>query len=437
MDNDQKIAPRAKPYAVRRKGFLASGWLAWMALVLVLLFTFSAWHIAREVSTNRVNDRFLYRAEKERDNILRRLQAYDQVLRGGVALFESSQEVTREEWRRYVDYLQLDTNLPGIQNFGVIQVVSARNKESHQRQLRREGFADYAIWPAAEQDIYNVVIFCEPFTKRNRQALGFNANSEPVRRETMERARDTGRPALSARLTLVNESPGSEQPGFLIFLPIYAHNLPTDTIQARRQALTGYAFMAFRASDLIRSIIGSDSRDVDLELFDEAVSADTLLFDSRAGETHGKRGQYVTYLPLDLASHHWVARFQSQPEFDLVTTSYLPDSIAVVGLLLGLMIFIVIFTNARNQQQVETIAERLAESENSLRNILESTPDTVFIVRPDGGFDYLNPQAGKLLGYSPEQLRTLSIRELMPENLNTEHRQLFARAFTDGHLLSE
>ncbi|MFZ2268207.1 MAG: CHASE domain-containing protein [Azonexus sp.] len=437
MRNDHPIAAEARPFETRRPGFFAPESQAWIALALILLFTLGAWYIAREVAGNRGHERFLYRAEKERDHILQHMQAYDQVLRGGVALFESSQEVSRDEWHRYVNYLHLDANLPGIQSFGVTRLLAAPDKVRHEREQKREGVADYRIWPTDEYNPYNVIVFCEPDTSRNQLALGFNAYSEPVRREAMERARDTGRPALSAKVVLIQESAQDAQAGFLMFMPLFRHEMPLGSIEERRQALLGHVFIAFRAGDLIRNILGSDRKDVDLELFDAEARQENLLFDSTVEQPPGKRGKYFTYLPINLGSHHWVARFQSRPEFDQVTTSYLPDSIAVAGLLLGLMVFIVLLSNARHQRQVETIAGRLFDSENSLRSILENTPDAVFIAHPDGSFEYANQEAGKLVGHAPADLLRLNVTDLMPEKLRGEYQRLFVQALTDGHLRTE
>ena len=61
--------------------------------------------------------------------------------------------------------------------------------------------------------------------------------SEPVRREAMERARDSGLPALSGKVTLVQEFGPEVQAGFLIYLPIYANGVTPVTVDARREAL--------------------------------------------------------------------------------------------------------------------------------------------------------------------------------------------------------
>ena len=92
--------------------------------------------------------------------------------------------------------------------------------------------------------------------------------SEPVRREAMERARDSGLPALSGKVTLVQEFGPEVQAGFLIYLPIYAAGTTPDTVDARRAALLGFVYSPFRAHDIMESIFSGSLNDAALELFD-------------------------------------------------------------------------------------------------------------------------------------------------------------------------
>ena len=68
----------------------------------------------RQTTEEQIYQRFLYRAEQERSNILFRLAAHAQVLRGAAALFHASDHVDRSEWREYVAHLQLEKTLPAF-----------------------------------------------------------------------------------------------------------------------------------------------------------------------------------------------------------------------------------------------------------------------------------------------------------------------------------
>ena len=77
--------------------------------------------------------------------------------------------------------------------------------------------------PARSREEYFPVFYLETLQK-NAAAFGFDVNSEPRRRQALERARDTGKVTATATLRLAQE-PGS-QLGFLVFQPLYAGALP-------------------------------------------------------------------------------------------------------------------------------------------------------------------------------------------------------------------
>ncbi|HEX6734186.1 MAG TPA: CHASE domain-containing protein, partial [Azonexus sp.] len=286
------------PLAGRYSGSLQPESFAWIALILMLLFTCAAWFIADRIVSHRVSDRFLYRAEKERDFIVRRMQAYELVLQGTAAFVESSRDVSRDEWRRYVTLLELEKNLPGLQAVGLAWHLTADQRAGFVQAARREGLAQFDVWPPGEREEYASILYLEPLDGINRQALGYDMFSEAVRRDALERARDTGRAAVSGKVTLVQEKAGTERAGFLMYLPVYRENAPRETIAERRQALQGFVHSAFRAEDLMRNVLGNQLKDVDLLLYDEEEKPDKLLFDSGMADNPSQRGAYAVRLSI-------------------------------------------------------------------------------------------------------------------------------------------
>jgi hypothetical protein len=65
--------------------FLQQEKTAWLALVVLLILTFFIWRVVDRDSATRIQERFDYRAEKERQNILNRLENQVQVLKIGRA----------------------------------------------------------------------------------------------------------------------------------------------------------------------------------------------------------------------------------------------------------------------------------------------------------------------------------------------------------------
>lgn len=427
----------SSPLGSRRRGILNPEVLPWIVLGLLLVLVFAAWYLARETANQRASESFLYRAEKERDYIQRRMSAHEQILRGAAAFFEASDDVTRDEWRRYVARLQLGGNLHGTQGLGLALVFAPEAKAAHEASLRADGISPHEIRPPGQRDQYSSVTYLEPQNERNRRAIGYDMLTDKTRREAMERARDSGLPAMTGKVILRLEPEGPDrQPGFLIYLPVYRTDLPRDTVEQRRRALLGFVFSPFRAGDLLRNIKASREMDVDFALFDTTVAPENLLYDSLADEP-AVSGRHLVDLPMELGGHRWVVRFRSSPEFDLASTSSLPQSIAGYGLLLGLMIFGLLYGNSRHNRRIEAIAHRLRDSEQSLRSILDNTPDAVFIARPDGSYEYVNQTAGELVGYTREELLVMGIGGLAPSGLDEVHHELFKQVVDEGRCFAE
>lgn len=410
----------------------------WLALALILVLTGLAWHVANRVLSERVQERFLYRAEMARVNIVQRMRAYEQVLRAGAGLFDAGAPVSREAWQRFVARLELDNTLPGIQGVGFTRMVPARELDEHERSVRAQGYPDYRIWPQGQRPMYSSILYLEPFTGRNLRAFGYDMFADPVRREAMERARDTGLPALSGRVTLVQETSDQVQAGFLIYVPVYQRGLPLDNVEQRRAALLGFVYSPFRAIDLMHAIIGREHRDVSLTLYDGPVLAsDRLLFAAASEASPAHAPQHSVDLPIELGGHRWLARFQSHPDFERITHSALPLSILISGAGIGLLVFVMLTLQARHQRAVERLSSRLADSEQSLRRVLDHAPDAVLVARPDRHLSFVNRQAAELVQYPPERLRDLDLTELAPPELRQQLRDMFVQVQQEGRLFTE
>lgn len=202
-------------------------------------------------------------------------------MRGGIGLFRSSQEVSRAEWKAYVESLRIDKGFPGIQGIGFPLGVKPEDKDEHIRKIQNEGFPDYKIKPDGEREEYTAIIYLEPFTERNRQAFGYDMFSQSTRREAMKMARDSGETSISGRVTLVQEMDEDVQNGFLIYLPLYEKETPLETVVQRRLALKGFVYSPFRVNNLMKGILGANTTDIGFQLYDgDEIDESTLMYDS-------------------------------------------------------------------------------------------------------------------------------------------------------------
>jgi diguanylate cyclase (GGDEF)-like protein/PAS domain S-box-containing protein len=361
--------PRKPRKLLDRKG------TAWLVLVVSLLVTLGAWRYSEQHFEQLARERFLLLAESGKDVLVERMADYEQVLRGGAALFAANGDVGRERWRDYIAGLELDKYLPGILGTGFSLMIPPEAVTAHEEAIRAEGFPDYRVHPAGAGDSISSIVYLEPFTGRNLRAFGFDMYTDPVRREAMERARDTGLPALSGKVTLVQETRSGTQPGFLMYMPVYRSGMRTDTVESRRSALHGFVYSPFRAFDLMREIFDSREQDVQIELFDGNPAPENRLFDSGIGT---RAADHVTDMTLEIAGHFWVARFHSSLAFEASRAGVQPPIILFGGLTLDLLLFAVLYMNARHRHRMHDAAVALEQSRDSYRTLVENIPGAVF-----------------------------------------------------------
>jgi signal transduction histidine kinase/ActR/RegA family two-component response regulator len=336
---------------------------AWVVLAVSLAITVLSWHISARTVENHLRDRFESEVEKASLAIVKRMQEYEQVLRGGIGFFAASDKVTRRDWRHYVETLRIDTYWPGIQGVGYARMISPEELDSHVREIRAEGFPDYAVRPQGPRSQYSSIVFLEPFTDRNLRAFGYDMFSEEVRRAAMIQARDSGEPAVSGKVTLVQETALDVQAGVLMYLPLYKAGLPTATVAERQAALLGFVYSPFRINDLMRGILGHGLPNLHFELYDgETVSTAAHLYDSQPPDTLRSvaSSRLAARRTIDLSGRKWTALFSSLPELEAGMGGDQPLLIAVGGLAVDVLLFGVIWSLSAQRRRSEEHARAMA-----------------------------------------------------------------------------
>src|SRR5574337_634035 len=165
---------------------------AWALLAVGLSLTaFVSLQVKRHTEQMET-ERISFAADEVTLQISERLKAYTLVLRGGAGLFSVPGTVDRQRWKSYVDSLATEESIPTVQGIGFAELIAPDQLAAHVARVRGEGFPDYRVWPEGKRDVYTAIVYLEPFRDRNLRAFGYDMFSEPVRREAMERARDTG-----------------------------------------------------------------------------------------------------------------------------------------------------------------------------------------------------------------------------------------------------
>jgi PAS domain S-box-containing protein len=401
---------------------------AWGVLGLALVGTALACWFAHVTTEREARQRFDAEMAAVQVDLVERLRTYEQVLRGGVGLFHSSRTVTRDSWRRYVEQLEIARHYPGIQGIGFARLLAPEDVAAHVAKVRTEGFGDYRIWPEGEREVYTTILFLEPFDWRNQRAFGYDMFQEPVRREAMERARETGAASISGKVTLVQETAAAVQAGFLMYLPVYRAPGPAGA-QESRQQLVGYVYSPFRMHDFMAGLLGDRERRVALQIFDgDALTDDALLHTSGSWETSAaSSAPFAATVPLSSGGRRWTLRFAALP--GLLPKRNTPAGVAAGGFIISLLLWAITGSLARNRAQTvaaaarlqadvevrEQVAAQLREAEAGFRYLFEKNPNPMWVYdRETLEILEVNEAATLHYGWSREEFQRMTIANLRP-----------------------
>jgi len=385
---------------------------ALVILLVSLAALFLAWQDLNWRHQQRLQEYFAFETQRITGNISERMDLHGQTLRSAAGLFAASNEVTREDWRAFVEMLELDRSHPGAQGVGYAVWIPSAQLEQHIAAVRRQGFPDYIVNPLDPREGYSSIIYLEPFSGRNLRAFGYDMFSDPLRRGAMERARDNGNLAYTGKVFLIQETEADLQAGMLAYFPVYRNGSIPQTVEQRRAALLGWVYMPYRMNDLLHTILGRDLLALRLEIFDQDdLSAEGLLYDSQSKLTlvaFMPRDDAMTLnLRLNLGGHFWTLRYSALPEF-VKTAKLEPPWVEVLALVfISFLLFFITWAYInvrRNAEIARQLTESLRQSESRFRSLFENSPVAYLALDRQGCLLDVNPQLCDLLDYGSEEL---------------------------------
>ncbi len=405
---------------------------AFVMLALSLAATVAAWRTAETLDRRAAQENFAGQANLAAARIETRMTAYELVLRSSKALFSGSTSVNRAEWRDYVAALDLDNTYPGVLGLGFAQRIRPADMPAHVAGVRAQGFPAYEIWPAGKREEYTSVVFIEPFNERNREALGYDMMSEEIRHTAMERARDSGKSTLSGKVQLLQEITADKQPGFLLYLPVYANGSDPADVATRRASLIGYVYSPFRAYDLMHRTLGDDFPQISVEVYDGGeVNEASMLYDGQAGGSAASANIYPelqSKVSIAVAGRTWTLVFRPTADF-AEAHGQAPATLTLIsGVIISLLLFLVIWSLVNTRQRalrLLQIAEQEREGlEAKFRDLFDFSHDAIVLVDGEGTISDVNAQAEATFGYSQSELIGQKIEALVPGRLAASHVEL-------------
>ena len=347
---------------------MGAGWrqrdlIPYAILVAALLLTAG---VARYAAVSGAREdllRFQNTADRAQAAIANRLDAYVALLRGAGGLFSTQPQVTLEAFRAYVARLEL-TRYPGVQGMGFSRRVPADRRSRILQSMQDQWQKAFRFWPERPGETH-AILYLEPQDGVNQQALGFDMTSEAVRRSAMERARDTGRLAVTGRLAQ-EATANEEQVEFLIYVPVYFSLGIPATVGDRRELLRGFVFSPFRPRAFFESLQHAFPEVAILEIHE---SDSGLIYRTSLEPAAGVPDWLQAQRRIDVLGQSWLVTFRPGPHFTRGARSALPLFIAAGGVVLSALLFLLVRSQIRARSAAERAAAMAKRSEEALRAV--------------------------------------------------------------------
>lgn len=419
MFRPNKTAKQATPTPQAKALISSVARLPLLVLVVGLTLSLAQYRWNTERQDNLEQSTFQKRVSDVTAGLKRRLDGNVQALRGVRGLFMASDDVSRQEFKTYYDNLLINRLYPGIQGVGYSEWLKPAELASFEKKIRAQGFSDFAVKPAGPRSQYSSILYLEPFDWRNQRAFGYDMYSEPTRQKAMHESVENNQPALSGKVTLVQETDQDVQAGLLIYVPVFKKGMPTATSLERWNALKGWTYSPLRVENLVENFLELEfpglAQRVELRIFASTAQGwGQLLYQS---PTHGAVDvalQPVSSV-LEIYGNRWLIVATPLDDYwhdDRLTDNYQALLLTGMVLTITVAVFLLILANrnlevSRALDETSRAKQRLEDNEVSLRlaaTVVEASPTGIFVADHEKKLVAVNPSFSQITGFAEQQV---------------------------------
>ena len=343
--------------------------------------------------------------------------------------FVGSVEVERDEFNMYVeDFLKKH---PGIKSLMWIPEIKAEQRADFEKSVRQQGFEEFEISEigvdgefvrAGQREVYLPVYYVELFDE-NSFWLGLDMGSIPEINETLKLAVESTKLFASGRLKCLPEhiSP------FKVFaaLAIYEKDADLSTVEQRRANLAGFIGAAVSVP-AVHKIAGDliGLQDIEVFIYDVTYPEnEEFLFhyspqkqnafdEAAAFEMADFCEELCVKKNISFTQRQWQIRCQPGASYFEAGYSWMPSIMLSLGLLFTGLATLSLYKAIRGREHTEKIVKQrtseLRSSEERFRKYFELGLIGIAITSPEKGWIEVNDQICKILGYTKEELKSIT-----------------------------
>ncbi len=424
----------------RSKGPL---WAPQFVLIVSLAITILAGWYVNNSSAIQDQARFRGLVDAATDDVSEGMGKYIAVLRGAAGLFAAFGRVSPDQFHSYITESDVQNRYPGFRAVGFAPRVSPAEVARFTTAARTQIDPHFKIWPSGNTGDAYPVAFLEPVTAINRNVIGFDLSSEPTRRAAIERARDTGVPALTGKLALLSHGDSESLAGFLVCVPIYVAKILPQTEAERRDAFVGFVYGAFVSDNLFHSLINTDaSARLDVRIYSGSVpSSENLLHHSSSfPQSSSFTPRFNASRTIQLAGGTWTLQLSERPDFKLESGERLAPFIYLGGIGIGLVLFAVTRRQSlaqiaaqKNAADLLLATQALKASQARLRRLVDANLIGVIFFNSDRFITEANDEFLRIIGRTRESLgRPVHMDEITSPSHREHSRAVIAELLKSG-----
>lgn len=390
---------------------------AWLVLLAGVSLSVWSWMNAGQRIQTEADLAFEGRTRAHANHLRQVIDHHVDVLASFQAMFRVTGQVDEATFAAQYDALRVPQEYPALLAVQYAPLIPKRERDGFESKMR-QAHPGYRIFPDGDRAFYLPVTYNLPMAP-NRSVFGYDMAFEPVRRQVMEEARDSGHPQISPPIQLVQNR---RETAVVVRLPLYRRGAPIAAEAERRAAFDGLVSGVIRIADLVAQA-GQDWADLRLRIDDTLATEHSELFDSAQGASPrafepGAQAAAADQrsVSLTVASRHWTLTYSRRPVAAL--TQPFPLALLIGGLLGSGALFALLRAAASRHERAAAMAARLSkqarDNEARLRSVVDNTIDGILTVSPSGTILSVNQAVCRIFGHRESAMIGQHLGLLLP-----------------------
>ncbi len=393
------------------QSLFSSRWLSVLVLVFALQAALLLWLTERKHAETLQALSFKQSVVTGAEAIETRIEEYRQILKGVEQLYLSSQFVSAEELRLYVEDYTRNALYSSLNAIGFIKYINLQLPETQSGldQPLPRLLKQLQIKPGVSE--VAPLLYIEPRNDVNREPLFKDTFTDARMRADLLQAGEQGGLVMSGHY--LAGAVVQRYKTYVMQAPVYRPG--TEAGRVGRAYLNGWVFLRFDIRTLVlEALNGLEQQQIQFDLFDlDPEQGDTRLYHTSAtydGQQQSQPPDYRVTQILNIHGQNWRLTARSTPAYEDAVNYHDADAIGIIGLVVSLLLaglVDVLYQRKHTRQTLQQYDMALSSSEQRWQVAMASTGDGFWDWNVPLDQVQYSAHWKKILGYGPDELDPL------------------------------